>query len=277
MPSIAHIQSQLKKFDTAARKASETKDAETALKNAWKHIFTTDLEPASAKSFARYYREMRSRSRTARGGALLAPAPLSYQMTPGLHVQTYGSFPVEAGMDLASIRNLDVSFQDSLTKGCGIEDSGRHVPATMGSNMVGGSPRSGRSDHRKGRKTMRKGSVVRKTLRKSCRKTLLKSCRKTLRKSRSQKRGIHRGIHRGGNLLTSLTTHPYISTAPPNTIQNVSVSWAGAQQPPSGNPVVPAWGYATNGSDRLIDPGMITQIGSDMTKLASPSPWQTTQ
>ena len=263
MPSIAHIQSQLKEFDKAARKASETKDAETALKNAWERIFATDLEPASAKSFARYYREMRSRSKTMRGGASFAP--LNYQMTPGLHVQTYGSFPVEAGMDPASIRNLDVYFQDSLTKGCGIEDSGRHVPATMGSNKVGGSNRSRRSGHRKGRKTMRKGSVGRKSSR--------NSRRKTLRKSRRQQRGIHRG----GNLLTSLTTHPYLSSSPPNTIQNASVSWAGAQQPPSGNPVVPAWGYATNGSDRLINPGLITQIGSDMTKLASPSPWQTTQ
>ena len=134
---------------------------------------------------------------------------------------------------------------------------------------MGGSNRSRRSGHRKGRKTMRKGSVGRKSSR--------NSRRKTLRKSRRQQRGIHRGIHRGGNLLTSLTTHPYLSSSPPNTIQNASVSWAGAQQPPSGNPVVPAWGYATNGSDRLINPGLITQIGSDMTKLASPSPWQTTQ
>ena len=271
MPSIAQIQSQLKKFDVAAREASAReastkKDAETALKNAWKRIFATELEDVSAKSFARYYREMRSRSRTARGGALLAPAPLNYQMTPGLNVQAYGHFPVEAGMDPASIRNLDVYFQDSLTKGCGIEDSSRHVPATMGSNKVGGSRRSCRS--RKGRKTLRKRNVGRRS----------RSSRSSSRSRRSRRSSSsRRNVHRGGNLLTSLATHPYLSTAPPNTIQNMAVSWAGAQHAPSGNPVVPAWGYATNGSERLINPGLITPIGSDMTKLASPAPWQTTQ
>lgn len=247
MPSIAQIQSQLKKFDTAARKASGNKDTEAAMKHAWKRIFSTELEDASAKSFLRYYRDMRSRSKTLRGGASLTPAPLSYQMTPGANVQVYGNFPVEAGMDPASIRNLDVYFQDSLTKGCGIENSSRQVPATMGSNKVGGSRRSSR----KTRKTLRK--------------------RKESRAHRSR-----RSVHRGGNLLTSLATHPYISTSPSNTIQNASVSWAGSPQPPSGNPVVPAWGYATNGSERLINPGLITPIGSDMTKLASPAPWQTT-
>lgn len=250
MPSIAQIQSQLKKFDTAARKASENKDTEAALKHAWKRIFSAELEDGSAKSFARYYREMRSRSRTVRGGALFTPAPLNYQITPGSHVQTYGHFPVEAGMDPASIRNLDVYFQDSLVKGCGIENSSRHVPLTMGSNKVGGSRRS--RNNAKGRKTLRK-------------------------RSKGRRQRSRRHMHRGGNLMTSLATHPYISTAPPNMIQNAAVSWAGAQQPPSGNPAVSAWGYATNGSERLIHPGLITPIGSDMTKLATPTPWQTTQ
>jgi len=268
MPSIAQIQSQLKKFDTAARKASDNKDAESALKNAWKRIFSSELEDASAKSFLRYYRDMRSRSRTMRGGSTLTPAPLSYQMTPGSNVQTYGNFPVEAGMDPASIRNLDVYFQDSLTKGCGIENSSRQVPATMGSNKVGGSRRSGRSG-RSSRKT-------RKTLRKRKESRTHRSRKHRSRKHRSRTHRSRRSVHRGGNLLTSLATHPYLSTSPSNTIQNASVSWAGSPQPPSGNPVVPAWGYATNGSERLINPGLITPIGSDMTKLASPAPWQTT-
>ena len=259
MPSIAHIQTQLKEFDKEARKAVERKDPESSLKNAWERVFSMNLNDASAKSFARYYREMRSKSRRMRGGALLASAPLHYQMTPGANVQAYGRFPIEAGTDTASIRNLDVYFQDSLTKGCGIEDSGRQVPATMGSNKVGGSRRR---HSRKGRKTYKKRANSRRSRNHS---------RNRSRKNHSRSRN-----HRGGNLLTSLATHPYISTSPTSVIQNSAVSWAGAQQPPSGNPVVPAWGYATNGSGRLIDPGLVTPIGSDMTKLASPAPWQTT-
>ena len=277
MPSIAQIQSQLKKFDTAARKASGNKDTEAAMKHAWKRIFSTELEDASAKSFLRYYRDMRSRSKTLRGGASLTPAPLSYQMTPGANVQVYGNFPVEAGMDPASIRNLDVYFQDSLTKGCGIENSSRQVPATMGSNKVGGSRRSSR----KTRKTLRKRKESRAHRSRAHRSRAHRSRthRSRAHRSRTHRSRAHRSrrsVHRGGNLLTSLATHPYLSTSPSNTIQNASVSWAGSPQPPSGNPVVPAWGYATNGSERLINPGLITPIGSDMTKLASPAPWQTT-
>ena len=272
MPSIAQIQSQLKKFDTAARKASDKKDAEVVLKDAWKRIFSSELEDASAKSFLRYYREMRSRSRAMRGGSSLAPAPLNYQMTPGSNVQVYGNFPVEAGMDPASIRNLDVYFQDSLLKGCGVEDSSRQVPATMGSNKVGGSRRSRRSGRsgRKERKTLRKRSSHKRSSHK-------RSSRKRSSRKRSSRKRSSRGLQRGGNLLTSLATHPYISTAPPNIAQNAGVSWAGAPHPTSGNPVVPAWGYLTNGSERLVNPGVVTPIGSDMISLASHSPWQTTQ
>jgi hypothetical protein len=252
MPSIAHIQKQLKEFDAKARRAVDGKDPETALKNSWRSVFSMDMNDASAKSFARYYREMRSKSRSMRGGSL-APAPLDYQMTAGANVKTYGNFPVEAGMDPASIRNLDVYFQDSLTKGCGVENSSRQVPATMGSNKVGGSRR--RRNSRKARKTYRK-------------RANRKNSRKNNRRSRRN--------HRGGNLLTSLVTHPYISTSPSNPIQGAAVAWAGAPQAPSGNPVVPGWNYATIGTERPINPGLITPIGADMTKLASPAPWQTT-
>ena len=253
MPSIAHIQKQLKSFDTKARRDVERKDPETALKESWRSIFSMDMNDASAKSFARYYREMRSKSRSMRGGSSLAPAPLDYQMTAGANVKTYGNFPVEAGMDPASIRNLDVYFQDSLTKGCGVENSSLQVPATMGSNKVGGS----RRHRRNARKTYRK-----------------RANRKNSKKSRKSSRS--RRNHRGGNLLASLVTHPYISTSPSNPIQNASVAWAGAPQEVSGNPVVPGWGYATRGTEVPINPGLITPIGADMTKLASPPPWQTT-
>jgi len=249
MPSIAHIQSQLKEFDTSARKASQAKDPETALQKAWKRIFSMNLDAASAKSFARYYREMRSKSRSMRGGSNLHPAPLNYQIFPGANVQAYGNFPVEADTDPATIRDLDVYFQDSLTKSCGI-DSSRQVPADMGSNKVGG--RRSRRVNRKNRNTYKKQKKNRKSNRKSSRKLM-----------------------RGGNMLETLMSRPYLATVPSGILQTVGSTWNASPQEPSGSSVVQAWNYKTLGTERLVDPGLVTPIGADLTTLVKPAPWQT--
>jgi hypothetical protein len=250
MPSIAHIQSQLKEFDTSARKASQAKDPETALQKAWKRIFSMNLDAASAKSFARYYREMRSKSRSMRGGSNLHPASLSYQIVPA--VQAYGKFPVEADTDPATIRGLDIYFQDSLTKSCGIDSS--QVPADMGSKKVGG--RRSRRVNRKNRNTYKK----QKKNRKSKRKNTLKSSRKLMR---------------GGNMLETLMSRPYLATVPSGVLQTVGTTWNASPQEPSGSPVVPAWNYKTLGTEHLVDPGLVTPIGADLTTLVKPAPWQT--
>jgi len=247
MPSIAHIQSQLKEFDTSARKASQAKDPETALQKAWKRIFSKNLDAASAKSFARYYREMRSKSRSMRGGSNLHP--LNYQIVPGANVQAYGNFPVEADTDPATIRDLDIYFQDSLTKSCGI-DSSRQVPADMGSNKVGGRRRV----NRKNRNTYKKQKKNRKNTRKSSRKLM-----------------------RGGNMLETLMSRPYLATVPSGILQTVGATWNASPQEPSGSPVVQAWNYRTLGTERLVDPGLVTPIGADLTTLVKPAPWQTSQ
>jgi hypothetical protein len=251
MPSIAHIQSQLKEFDTSARKASQAKDPETALQKAWKRIFSMNLDAASAKSFARYYREMRSKSRSMRGGSNLHPASLSYQIVPA--VQAYGKFPMEADTDPATIRDLDIYFQDSLTKSCGI-DSSRQVPADMGSNKVGG--RRSRRVNRKNRNTYKK----QKKNRKSKRKNTLKSSRKLMR---------------GGNMLETLMSRPYLATVPSGVLQTVGTTWNASPQEPSGSPVEQAWHYKTLGTERLVDPGLVTPIEADLTTLVKPAPWQT--
>jgi len=78
-------------------------------------------------------------------------------------------------------------------------------------------------------------------------------------------------------LAESLMTHPYISSAPPNMIQQVAASMSGATSPVPfpGNPVNQQWQYVSNGTAGLMDPGVVTPIGSDFSKLASPAPWQT--
>jgi hypothetical protein len=274
MPSIAKIQKDLSSFDTYARKHM---DNVPALQAKWKALFDIPLTSDSAKSFSTYYKTMvskkntrKSRSNRNQDGGNLAGAPLSYTMTPGANVEVYGRFPVEADTDPSTIRNLDVYFQDSLTKGCGTENSSLSVPVEMGSNQVGG----------KNRKANRKSRVNRKNSRKTLRKnrkatrTASHKNRKTYRRNRSNRSNRS---HRGGDLMTSLTHHPYLSTVPQNMIQNTVLSAQGTHPstPVSGNPTVQTWDYNSRGTAGTINPGLVTPIGNDFQRLASPTPWQT--
>jgi hypothetical protein len=246
--TIASIRKKLQEFN----KTGSSDPA--ALQSAWSKIFKTDLSNNSANAFADYYRNMRSHTKKQRGGSALNPAPLSYETVPGANVAVYGRFPVEAGTDMPSITNMDVYFQNSLTSGCGTQDSSLSVPVDMGSNKVGG---------RRGRTGRSKRSVQRKTYRK-----------RNTRKSNTMRR--RRGDRKhGGSLLESIGMRPYMSTAPPNTVQLTSNNWAGMAAPVSGRPEIPAWNYRSSGLDGLINPGLVSHIDSDFNKLASPAPWQT--
>jgi len=272
MPSIAKIQKDLSTFDTYARKHM---DNVSALQAKWKALFDIPLTSESAKSFSTYYKTMvskkntrKNRSNRSQRGGDLAGAPLTYTMTPGANVQVYGRFPVEADTDPSTIRDLDVYFQDSLTKGCGTENSSLSVPVEMGSNQVGGKNRKANRKSRVNRKN------ARKTLRKNSRKascTASRKNRKTYRRNRSNR------SHRGGDLMTSLVYHPYLSSNPQNMIQNSVLSAQGTHPPTpvSGNPTVQTWEYNSRGTAGVINPGLVTPIGNDFQRLASPAPWQT--
>ncbi len=241
-------------FDTQARESVTTARPVESIQETWNHIFDTPLSNQSAKSFVNYYREMRTKTRTMRGG--MSYAPLSYTMTPGT-IGVYGNFPTEIATDPASIVNLDVFYQNSLQHGCGTENSSLHVPEDMGSNKVGGK-RTRVNRSRKARKTYKHKRTERKSR---------KNVRKTIRKRKFF----------GGNLAESLLTHPYISSAPPNLIQQAAASISGATSPVPfpGSPVTHQWQYVSNGTAGLIDPGIVTPIGSDFAKLANQAPWQT--
>jgi len=159
--TIAKIQKQLKDFDQFARQAVQRDDPVASLQSKWESLFDKSMSIQSAKSFAHYYKKMASNKKrggrrslrqsrktqkkqntrkTQRGGAasILTPAPLDYQMVPGANIQMYGRFPVEADTDPATIRDMDVYFNSGMSRTCGTENSARQVPATMGSNKVGG-------------------------------------------------------------------------------------------------------------------------------------------
>ena len=268
MPSISEIRSTFQQFDTFARDAVKKPSAEALLQRKWEKLFHKELTIPSAHSFVQYYRKMRSKKQ--HGGSTYSPAPLSYTMTPGLNVATYGRFPVEVDTDPASLHNLDVYYQNSLLKGCGVENSSLTLPVEMGRNQVGGKSRkTSRKVSRKDRKDRKDRKVSRKD-RKVSRKD-----RKVSRKNRKVSRKNRR--QRGGDLLASLAERQFIATAPPNLLQSATNAWSGSTTPvpAPASPVNHAWNYASNGTIGLINPGLVTNISSDLTKLANPAPWQT--
>lgn len=266
MTTIDALQKKLTAFDHTARSSIHKKDPEGALKDAWHRLFSIELNSTSAKSFAKYYREMNSKKTTRRnklsGGGLLSPATLDYSMTPGSSVAVYGRFPTEMGSDPEVITNLDVYYQNSLSAGCGTENSSLQVPEGMGSNKVGGkrTRKNTRKTYRKKNTAMRKKSMVMR--KKSARKTMKRSSRK----------------YRGGNLAESLLTHPYIASAPPNLIQSTMNQVLGGTEPvpfPS-HPTDHAWALGARDTSGLINPGIVTTIDSTFPKMATEAPWSST-
>lgn len=255
MPSIKEIQRKLAEFNKAAQR-SDSPEAYTA---AWKRIFHMDLSNAAAKSFAQYYREMRSKRSTQRRSKTVRrhrqkqhggePAPVHYQTVPGLLTNTYGTYPVEVDTDPASLDALSGGvYPPNMSIPLSKPGFWPTVPADMGSNKVGGARRQQRQQRR--RRTQRR---------------------------RTQRRRTQR--QRGGNLLDSLAMRPfpYIATPYPNFIQSASNNLSGSTQ------VIPAPPSAVNYTWELkgaagtpISPGVVTNISSDFSKLASPAPWQTT-
>lgn len=280
MYTIKELQSKMRSFDTFAKQqVIDNKSPEPALQRKWTTLFDDTLDPESAKSFTKYYRSMRSKnnSRKSQSGG---SAPLDYVMAPGLNPQEYGRFPVAINTDPQSIQDLDVYFQNSLTKGCGIENSSLTIPEGMGSNMVGGSRKNRKNNRKASRKVNRKASrkmnrkASRKANRKANRKASRKMNRKASRKNRKNQRG---GLIDYTNLGASLYSRPFLASAPPNMFQAVNAVTSGATSPVpvSSSPSSHTWGYVSRGTDGIINPGNITAIGDNFEKLASPAPWQT--
>ncbi len=256
MTSISAIHEGLAAFDSAARKSASPDDIAAA----WSGIFKQSMDAESAKSFSQYYKEMRSKTQRRKGGKRtrktmkggsynLAGSPLDYTVTPGLPVQTYGSFPVEVDTDPSSIKDLDVYFHDSLP----LSKAGYWptVPAHMGDNTV----------MKGGRRSLR-----------------LRSERSHGRKSLRKRRGSRK--QRGGDLLATLNMRslPFNPTPYPNPVQSAATLWSGATTsiPAPASPVQHTWtpaGLPGQG----INPRDVTDISSDFSKLASPAPWQSTQ
>lgn len=256
MTTITELQRKLDSFNEYARKSAKKTDAVSALQTKWKSLFSDSLSDTSANTFVKYYRDMTQKQQ---GGM----APLTYAMTPGANVSVYGKFPTEVSTDMGSIRDLDVYFQNSLTTGCGTENSSLTVPVEMGSNKVGGK--------RNSRKLNKSNKSRKLNKSRKQRKNNLRSARKT--------RVSRRARHYGGSWSLSDAIpdyRPYWASAPPNPLQASMASYQGITPPISApsSPVDHTWKYVSNGSVGLIDPGQVANIKSDLSALANPAPWQ---
>lgn len=283
--NVRDLHTHLTAFDALASKGATPKQ----LQHKWKELFGVEMTEEAADAFVAYYRDMKHRKSTRRssrkaqrqgrktqmGGSasLLAPASLDYTMTPGSYVPVYAKFPTEVATDPSSLRDLDVFFQDSLTKSCGnpTEAASFPTPPTdMGSNQV---PQAG--GKRKGSSRSRSSSRSSK----SSRKGLAFAARKSRKSgSRKNRRQTYRRRQRGGDLLSSLSMRPFLADPYPNAIQQVHNQFSGSLTPvpfPSA-PEQHAWGYQSHGTAGVINPGLITPVGADYSKFASPPPWQTT-
>ena len=196
-------------------------------------------------------------SRRSRGG-FLDGAPLNYSMTPGANVAVYGRFPTEVSTDPASIKNMDIYFNSGMSRGCGTEDSSRQVPASMGSNKVGG--------RRAPRKT-RRGRAHR---------------------GGSNFLGNLQSMVENAATQSSLL-RPFIPSAHPNMLQNVYEQTVGNPAavatynpgiPTPASPVEHTWAYRSHGMEGAIDPMAVSPITKSISSLATgsgvASPWTTT-
>jgi hypothetical protein len=108
----------------------------------WRKIFGRPVDKAAAEAYLEVKARSKQRAATTRkndkqqgGAAALAGAPLDYQTRPGVD-GTHGSFlPYVGGKELGFYNTIN---QEGMFKGCGVENSTPNVPASLGSNLVGG-------------------------------------------------------------------------------------------------------------------------------------------
>jgi hypothetical protein len=85
------------------------------------------------------------------------------------------------------------------------------------------------------------------------------------------------GRRSGGGMFESALMRPYLASPYPNPIQQGYEIWSGNPQPipAPASPASPTWNFSGADLSGIIDPGHISKITNDLSKLASPAPWQT--
>ena len=147
MMSVNDIRGRFQDMDASVKqfiKVNNPRDLGKHVSRQWAKLFNKPLSGKAASSLVNHYmNKVRGPTKkNHRGGSHLG-APLDYVMRPGLPaVATYATFPTEVGPDVKSAADLDVYYNSGMGRSCGTENTTAHVPASMGSNKVGGGRRT---------------------------------------------------------------------------------------------------------------------------------------
>jgi hypothetical protein len=145
--SVNDIRNRFKDMDASVRgflhknNLNNPKELGKHVSRQWAKMFNKHLSSKATASLTNHYISLHGKKGTKKGmrGGM---APLDYVMRPGMPgVATYATFPTEVGADPKSVQDLDVYYNSGIGRSCGTENTTAHVPATMGSNKVGGSRR----------------------------------------------------------------------------------------------------------------------------------------
>lgn len=244
MPTtIREIQHSLQQFNKQAQNIESVEN----IQKTWKHIFHQNLTKKGAKTFLDYYKDMRSKTKK----AMRSKTKKVKRSKTVKRRRNYkgGAAPINTTLTPGIFAKTYGNFPTEISSGAPLQDldvyikdsiiPGTFWPSpseTMGSNKVGGRRRS-------------------------------------MRRNRKQK---------GGNLGESLQMRgfpiPFTATPYPNYSQTIANTWSGNTHtiPNPVSPVIHTWQPMSGGPASIINPGMITTIGSDFGKFASSPPWQTT-
>jgi hypothetical protein len=86
-------------------------------------------------------------------------------------------------------------------------------------------------------------------------------------------RKTRRRKQRGGaSLLATIGQLPFQAAVPPTMLQTAYSAYSGQPSAPSSDPTSPSWTIPPVKS--MIDPGAVTRIGSNISKLVTPVPWK---
>jgi hypothetical protein len=147
MMSVNDIRGRFQDMDASVKqfiKVNNPRDLGKHVSRQWAKLFNKPLSGKAASSLVNHYmNKVRGPTKkNHRGGSHLG-APLDYVMRPGLPaVATYATFPTEVGPDVKSAADLDVYYNSGMGRSCGTENTTAHVPASMGTNKVGGARRT---------------------------------------------------------------------------------------------------------------------------------------
>ena len=124
-------------FDQMEKKAAHLNHGTMAEKvkefqRHWKSIFGREVSKSAAEAYLAVKKSEKKGTRKMRGGALLAGAPLDFQMRPGSDGPPFsgGIYPTYVTSGLTDINNL--------ASECGPKDVPIVLPEGLGSNKVGG-------------------------------------------------------------------------------------------------------------------------------------------